>query len=407
MRVLSLFDGISVGRWSLYRLGVDVSRYWSSEIDKYAERISLNYWNNIERLGNVCDYALWSESNGVSGVDLLMGGSPCQGFSFAGKQLAFDDPRSKLFFEFVKCIKEFKPKFVMLENVVMKKEYQDIITETLQDALNSYGGGKLCKTQINSALVCAQNRKRIYWTNWEVSQPADRGIMLRDILLTDTPEGLEVDASKYQHLLDGLDLSDKELAYMSRDSKGWANGNRWSHANMSSRNKANCLTANLHKGVPYNVIIDDYNQRLKKDGKSCTLTPNSGASAFRNGQKVVEYNLDDHCLSDKAIARMNRKKYSKPQMMPDKTGTLNTKNNSGQLSMDSGTTLVPHGPRIRKLHPIECERLQTLPDNYTLVLDGTGKQVVSNTQRYKALGNGWTSDVIAHVLGCNEELTCV
>jgi DNA-cytosine methyltransferase len=432
LNVLSLFDGISVGRLALERVGVRVDKYYASEIDKYAEQISASNWSDIERLGSVSDYPLWHEFRHVQDIDLLMAGSPCQGFSFAGKQLAFDDPRSKLYFDFVECIKEFQPRFVLLENVVMKREFQDVISETMQAALDTYGGGTIHKTQINSALVCAQNRKRIYWTNWPVSQPDDRGILLRDILLSDGCEGHKP-------------LSEKELAYMNRSSGAWANGNRWVHAHDGSKDKSQCLVANISKGVPYNVIdlstlevdasryegllggvgdmvqlphgnnsggrrckdgktpsltssswhhnnmlIDDYNQRIKTDGKACTLTPNSGASAFRNGQKVVEWReLDEY-------NERCQKQILKNSKSPDEKSIAVCTN--GNMTGSGVTTLID-GPRIRKLHPVECARLQTLPDDYC------EKAGVSNTQKYRALGNGWTCEVIAHIFKCNEELT--
>jgi DNA-cytosine methyltransferase len=169
MNVLSLFDGISAGQVALERADITVDNYYASEIDKYAIQVTQKNYPNTIQLGSVTDL----KGDDLPQIDLLIGGSPCQGFSFAGKQLNFDDPRSALFFEYVRLLKEVKPKYFLLENVAMKQEYQDVISEAL--------GVK--QIVINSSLVSAQNRKRLYWTNIpNVTQPEDRGVVLRDII---------------------------------------------------------------------------------------------------------------------------------------------------------------------------------------------------------------------------------
>jgi DNA (cytosine-5)-methyltransferase 3A len=169
INVLSLFDGISCGQIALERAGIKVETYFASEIDKYAISVTQNNYPNTIQLGSVLDV----ESADLPKIDLLIGGSPCQGFSFAGKQLNFDDPRSKLFFEFVRLKNECSPTYFLLENNRMKKEYQDIIS--------SYLGVEPIK--INSSLVSGQNRERLYWTNIpNVIQPEDKKIMLSDII---------------------------------------------------------------------------------------------------------------------------------------------------------------------------------------------------------------------------------
>ena len=277
MNVLSLFDGMSCGQIALNKLGIKVDNYYASEIDKYCIKITQKNFPNTKQLGDIknlkgCD---------LPKIDLIMGGSPCQGFSFAGKQLAFDDPRSALFFEFVRLIKECKPKYFLLENVKMKKEFLKVITEHL-------GVQPIC---INSALVSAQNRVRYYWTNIpRIEQPAQRGIVLKGILETREIEG----------------LSEKAINYMNRSSSKWSGGKTRKDIYIKNESeKAMCLTANMYKGVPYGII------------------------------------------------ETKKKKW-------------------------------------RRLTPIECERLQTVPDNYT--------EGVSDSQRFKMLGNGWTVDVIAHIL---------
>lgn len=169
MNVLSLFDGIACGRIALERAGITVANYYASEIDKYAIQIAKKNYPDILHVGDV------SNVHGLDlpKIDLLIGGSPCQGFSSSGKLLNFDDPRSKLFFEYVRLLKECKPKYFLLENVIMKKEYQNIISEYLG----------VEPILINSALVSAQNRERLYWTNIPgVRLPPDKRITLIDVL---------------------------------------------------------------------------------------------------------------------------------------------------------------------------------------------------------------------------------
>jgi len=206
-----------------------------------------------------------------------MGGSPCQGFSFAGKQLNFNDPRSKLFFQYVRALDKLNPKYFLLENVKMKKKYQDVISEYLG----------VEPIEINSSLVSAQNRVRLYWTNIpDVEQPADLGIYVYEILEQNVDE-------KY---------------YMSEAWHQWWDKNK-------------------------------------------------------------DFQL--------------RKKYS--AINPNKAITMTAR----QYSNWNGNFVCEAKNKIRRFTPIECERLQTLPDNYT--------NGISNTQRYKVLGNGWTVDVIAHI----------
>lgn len=193
MNVLSLFDGMSCGQIALNRADIPYSNYYASEIDKYAIKVTQHNYPNTIQLGDVTEV----KSSDLPQIDLLIGGSPCQGFSFAGKQLNFDDPRSKLFFEFVRLLKECKPKFFLLENVKMKKEYQDVISEHLG----------VEPIEINSALVSAQNRKRLYWTNIPFDKNIeDKGILLKDIV----------------HEKADNRLSEKELDYMLKSSGKWS-----------------------------------------------------------------------------------------------------------------------------------------------------------------------------------------
>lgn len=173
MNVLSLFDGISCGRIALERAGIKIDTYYASEIEPNSEIISKNNYNDIIRLGDVTKWREWNID--WSTIDLLIGGSPCQGFSFAGKQLNFNDPRSKLFFEYVGILNHLKSKNknvkFLLENVVMKKEYEDVITDNL----------KVKPILINSEFVSAQRRERLYWFNWDIKAPE----MINNIRLID------------------------------------------------------------------------------------------------------------------------------------------------------------------------------------------------------------------------------
>jgi DNA-cytosine methyltransferase len=168
INVLSTFDGGSFGQLALHRAGVKVDKYYASEIDKHAIRVTQSNFPDTIQLGDVRNV----KGSDLPKIDLLMGGSPYQGFSFSGKGLNFEDPRSKLFFEFVRLLEETKPKYFLLENVRMKKEYQDVISKYLG----------VQPVILNSALTSAQNRVRLYWANFEITEPEDQGIKLQDIL---------------------------------------------------------------------------------------------------------------------------------------------------------------------------------------------------------------------------------
>ena len=175
MNVLSLFDGMSCGRIALDLSNIKVNWYGASEVDKYATQVSEKNYPDIERLGDVTLWDFWNID--WKSIDLVIAGSPCQGFSFAGKQLAFDDYRSKLFFTFVDILNHIRSKNpnvkFLLENVRMKKEFQDIISDFVG----------VQPVMINSSLLSAQNRVRLYWANWDFKQPEDKGILIQDIIL--------------------------------------------------------------------------------------------------------------------------------------------------------------------------------------------------------------------------------
>jgi len=253
MNVLSLFDGMSCGRIALDRLGIKVDNYYASEIDKYAMKVSEANYPDIIQVGDVTEL----DTSTLPNIDLIMGGSPCQGFSIAGKQLAFDDPRSALFFEFVRCVKELQPKYFLLENVRMKKEYLDVISE--------YMGVE--PIMINSALVSAQNRVRYYWTNIpNIEQPEQRGIVLKDIL-----EDSDSWSTKPQYLKNYLGDKPRGDRVKSIDEK------------------SSCLTATMYKGQIHSWIKKQNNypdntldKMTTKDGKSYCLTASYQAAEPKN-----------------------------------------------------------------------------------------------------------------------------
>lgn len=370
MNVLSLFDGMSCGQAALERAGIQVDNYYASEIDKHAISITQRNYPNTEQLGSVLGWREWN----LPRIDLLIGGSPCQGFSIAGKQLAFDDPRSKLFFEYVACIRRFKPRYFLLENVRMKKEFLDVITEYM-------GVEPIC---INSNLVSAQNRVRYYWTNIpNVTQPDDLGILLKDIIHEGNPndalsnrwtdwwkQNAEFQLQKQYSTF----TAEKAGTMTARQYASW-NGNFWFEALnkyiVPFDKTLQILDREVQRGkVGYFRSDSQANRVYYIHDKAITLCGDAGGGAAKMGQYLFG------CLSpDRIEKRQNGQRFSDGQ----KFYTVTAQDRHGVLVEGY----------IRKLSPVECERLQTLPDNYTAG--------VSDSQRYKMLGNGWTVDVIAHI----------
>jgi DNA-cytosine methyltransferase len=353
MNVLSLFDGMSCGRIALERVGIQVNNYFASEIDKYAIQVAKANYPDTIHVGNVQD-VMWPETFEGMQIDLLIGGSPCQGFSFAGKQLNFDDPRSKLFWEFVRLLKECKPKYFLLENVRMKKEYMDVITEALG----------VEPILINSSLVSAQNRQRYYWTNIPVDGlPNDKDIKLKDILE------------------DGF--TDRDKAYC-LDANYFKGGNLKLYFEKHRRQLVFSKDGLCHVGDADIKGNDTIKRVYHPDGKSPTLTTMGGGhrepkvlcGAWR-GRYVVDGVRQDH---KQKVAGLTTQRLEVRQ--DGKTNALTTaQKDNVAVNVDEFMW--------RKLTPLECERLQTVPDGYT--------NHVSNTQRYKMLGNGWTVDVVTHI----------
>ena len=368
INVLSLFDGSSCGQVALERSGIKVNNYFASEIDKYAEKIALKNYPSTVSVGDV------SFVSGIQlpSIDLILAGSPCQGFSFAGKQLAFDDSRSALFFEFLRVLDEcrrYNPnvKF-LLENVRMKQEYQDIISKYLG----------VEPVAINSSLVSAQNRYRLYWANWDITQPDDKGVVLKDILV----EGYGDSVADQGTTVKQTNV-DKAACLLARDYKGFGNQAMTGVRTCELREYDKDEECH-HIGTALDINGHDILKRVYSDtGKSPTLNTMGGGNrepkvliARMVGRRInpVTGKRDDYNTDITPKQRLEPRK-------DDKSGCLTTVEKDN-LVVEKGT--------YRPLLPLEMERLQTLPDNYT---DG-----VSNTQRKKMLGNGWTVDVIVHIL---------
>jgi DNA (cytosine-5)-methyltransferase 3A len=297
MKVLSLCDGMSCGQIALVEAGIKYSSYYASEIDRHCiKQTQLNFPDTVQ-LGDIESWKKWDIE--WKDISLVLAGTPCTGFSAMGKHLNFEDPQSRLFWVFadiLRQVRKFNPEVLFLfENVMMKKEYRRIISETLG----------VCPVSINSALVSAQERSRYYWTNirtksvglfnelhTDIPQPEDRGIMLCDILEDRVPD-------KYY-------ASERQLKYALNPT------------------------------------------RLKK-----------------------KYTQLD---GDKALPLL-------------KCGVVNL---AGDYVTSCGTHAIEEKV-IRRLTPTECARLQTVPEWY--------KWGCSNAQIYKMLGNGWTIEVIKHILG--------
>jgi len=512
MKVLSLFDGMSCGRIALDQLGIPVEKYYASEIDKYAIQVSQANYPDIEQVGDICNL----DPKDYKDIDLILAGSPCQGFSFAGKQLAFDDPRSALFFEFIRLLKEIKPKYFLLENVRMKKEFLQVISEQVSKCYPEIPFG-IEPIFINSSLVSAQSRQRYYWTNIPgIKQPEDKGIVLRDILEdnfdSDRDKSYCIDANysktgaKPHHYKDkyrrqlvnkpikvGMNVEEVKvrkhevnisgLQHLLREMKkesGKTNKQIAEETNMPVTKAEHWFRTDSSFAIPgdniwlklkevlgiktdvfdkevmefeYRDGVYETKQRVySEDGKSPTITASNteqyiettpkqvGVAVDINGHDILKrvYSPDGKSPTVNTCQGGNRepkvvtggafrgRAYDKDGKRKDRDGSsvanqttqmleLRKDDKSNAITTVNKDSLVVSPIREksktvrsggrgsydrhewdsvdelhwRKLTPLECERLQTVPDNYT--------NHVSNTQRYKMLGNGWTVAVIKHI----------
>ena len=463
MRVLSLFDGLACGMLAFQAAGIKVDRYVAFEIDKYAVKTSSHNFPMIEHRGDVFK----ADFTEFSGFDFLVGGSPCTYWSIAQKNNRETEASGmgwELFSQYVRAIKEAKPMFFIYENnKSMSKAIRESITET-------FGFEPVC---INSALVSAQNRQRLYWvgkrnpdgtySRVHVDQPEDRGILLRDVLdgMTDREKGRCVLSScgspttrEYFKKDQGTmtfepvkELTEREMEYMVREIKGGRNHFDFGYIQDATKDKGACLTANVSKGVPYNVCcvpvrIPEYgdsdkarplganysnncggfehrmfsDKRSKQqvdmvaapvrvglypnedgvaenhqqnrvysiDGKSINLCGNGGGMGAKTGLYAIPVEFDDG-IPVKAISCADGKTYA---VYLVKDGQITIKGKSYPIKLADGYYI------IRKLTVSECKRLQTVPEWYEFP--------VSDTQAYKMLGNGWTVEVIAHLLNATQ-----
>lgn len=358
MRVLSLFDGIACGYEALLRAWIKVDKYYSSEIDKYAIQIAQKNHPEIIQLGDINERE--KRPLGPEDIDMIIGGSPCQGFSMAWRMLNFNDPRSALFFKFVEILQHYKPKYRLLENVKMKWEFRDKISELLgvQPIL------------IDSAKVSAQHRERYYRTNIPgVTQPEDRWIILNDVIIQEDVE------EKYY-------LTDTQIKTIQRNF--WAKG--------KILNEKESL-------IEKQTYPSRINQIEGLDIKCPTLCTAMGTWWWNVPAVYIPKGMSkliEVVNGEVRIKQATKQWYAVAEEWDgiDLSYPWSTTRRARVVKGKSNTIVTwwkawVYNKVIRKLTPIECERLQTLPDNYT--------EWVSNTQRYKALGNGRTVEVIAHI----------
>jgi DNA (cytosine-5)-methyltransferase 3A len=361
MKVVSLFDGISCGRVALERQGFNVD-YYASEIDKHAIEISDKHGYSM-RLGDVRSVGY------IPNVDLLIGGSPCQDLSIAKKgRKGLDGDRSGLFWEYVRILKLLNPKWFILENVnSMSKADRDIITREMG----------VQPVMIDAALVSAQSRKRLFWTNIDVvGLPIDRGIRVKDIL--------EPDAEEDERM-----LTDKGKAYCLTATYSHVNSTEAGIKNSVERGQRTQVKFTSSGGGLIQVghignTNHQGNRVYSDEGKAPTLTKGSsvgGAVPIKIGRDIGRrLNEDGHRADHDKTIPIERRIETRED---DKSGTLTS-------VMKDNVVVNTETTKIRKLTPVECERLQGLPDNYT--------EGVSTTNRYRCLGNAFNVDVIAFIL---------
>ena len=403
MKVLSLFDGVSCGRVALERAGIPVETYYASEIDKYAMSVAQAMYPDTIQIGDVCkiDFTQY-----IGKVDMIIGGSPCQDLSIAKQnRQGLQGERSRLFWEYIKALTIIKPKYFLLENVAsMKNEDRDAITAVLR--------GIYPETEcimINSALVSAQQRKRYYWTNWHVEQPQDKGILLKDILesagettenksyaLTTRYSGYCFPHDHERHKKSGVFEPIGAAMRTREDDNG-----KFKRLEVNGQEKSNAITSVQTDSMVCMPVPEATKKGYTEieQGNCVDLTQMS--SKTRRGRNMKD---KSNCLT---AGDCQFYQYVEPVRIGQigkggqgnriysvrgKSVCLNA--NGGGRGAKTGLYKIdlPDGDYIvRKLTPRECARLQTYPERCFDVAN------ISNTQWYKAFGNGWTVDVIAHI----------
>ena len=481
MNVLSLFDGMSCGQQALERAGISVDNYFASEIDKYAIQVTMANYPNTKQLGSVVNVNGYD----LPKIDLLIGGSPCQSFSFAGKRKGMStkceteiltlehylelkadgyefEGQSYLFWEFMRLLNECKPKYFLLENVEMGEKWEKVLSKAI--GVNG--------VHINSALLSAQNRKRIYWTNIGmipgglfgdlvsiIEKPKDKGILLKHVLEPEVDE-------KYflsEKAVDGIikhKAEQKEKGYgfgaVIKNEEEKMNALKIGGSGVddlvkidrqgnikNNQDKASSLSVGGHghgNHSDMDLIVHNMMPRSSTTGKGRTghLSRNDGKTycldtgntnaveiVLTNKDKRLQKIVDNNTFINGEVAHLdtynqtidknkspalklphgdrfiiaptkslneNQQKKFNPNINSDKANALTLaqgRAGSSDEYMDAVSKIANITSRIRRLTPLECERLQTVKDNYT--------NHVSDSQRYKMLGNGWTVDVIAHI----------
>jgi site-specific DNA-cytosine methylase len=375
---VNLCSGIDIGRLAWDNSGLPKAEWHCFEFDKYANAVGRYHYPDITRHGDARNYTKLIGKD----IFLLMGGFPCQPYSMAGKQKGDLDSRdlSNLVFQ---SVIDLKPKYFLFENVKMKKEHRDRISQQLGvEAI-----------EINSADFSAQSRTRLYWTNIPIKEWEDRGIVLRDILVDNATPDLVSDQGKTLYRGD----IDKSHCLMARDYKGFGN--------QAMTGVRTVLVGDAEELSHYNF---NSNMRVySQDGKAPTLTTSQGG--HREPKVATHDPKGGRIVNRRKIDGVRKDDQLELPLLPylevrgdDKTNCLTT------IQKDN---VVADGLTWRKLLPIECERLQTVPDNFTewgVFVDDKNydptlhevyqRKKISNSQRYKQLGNGWTCAVIEHIL---------
>ena len=403
MRVLSLYDGISCGMAALERAGIPVESYDAFEIDKYAIQVSQKNYPQIIHHGDV----FGGSYSDFKGYDLLIGGSPCTYWSIAktGREVTPDGMGGKLFMEYVRALRESGCRYFLYEN-------NNSIHQNIKDFISEQLGVQ--PIMINSALVSAQQRKRCYWTNIpNVSQPADKGILLKDILESGLPwqdksycmtasyDGAvlwnTLQRSQRSMIAEPVGVAQRGRYIQSGKRSEKCAGGTEQFIEARKDGKSNCLTtvqkdSMVAEPIPFNTYNGEgeksrtFMAGYYKYGEA-TIIKNKG---FKGGATAIAQPVR---IGEYGNGGQGQRIYS----VRGKSVTLSA--NGGGQGAKTGLYKIdlPDGDYIvRKLTPIEAERLQTLPDNYT--------EGISNTQRYKCIGNGWTVDVIAHILNGLKEV---
>ena len=365
MNVLSLFNGMSCGMMALESLGVEVEKYYSSEIDKHANQAAQALFPDTIQLGDVTNWREWNID--WASIDLVTGGFPCQAWSMAGKQLGDRDERGMLFWvmlDIMKHVKYHNPKAdFLIENVKMKKGFEQYITTHTENAL-----GHVHKTLINSALVSAQNRNRYYWTSFEVEQPEDKGILLKDIIEHDLVDEFNSD-NWHKWFFKNID---KQIL---KSYSCIANFN----------DKAITMTARQFASWNGNFLI------IKQDGIKDIQIDLATKPPFSFYETRTELGKQLRRELSREKGRDTSARCTKSKMYKSHS---HKKANCLTAARSFFETILDTDYRVRKLTPRECMRLQTVPGHHIDTLLNSG---ISNTQLYKMTGNGWTVDVIAHI----------